>query len=62
MKLTDRERDYAVIGELARIMPDPADQLRFSRSARDLIVLAEKHPELARARGTSGLGSPRRGP
>lgn len=49
MKLTDRERDYAVIGELARIMPQPADQLRFSRSARDLIELAQSHPELARA-------------
>jgi len=49
MKLTDRERDYAVIGELARIMKEPADQLRFSRSARDLISLAEGHPELARS-------------
>lgn len=49
MKLTDRERDYAVIGELARIMPEPADQLRYSRSARDLIELSNDHPELMNA-------------
>jgi hypothetical protein len=48
MKLTDRERDYAVIGELARIMPDPADRLRFSRSARELTAMSEQHPELVR--------------
>jgi len=41
---TDREKDYVVIGELARRMKDPADQLRFSRSALDLMRLAEEHP------------------
>ena len=54
LKATNREKDYAVIGELARIMPSPRDQLRFSRSARDLIQLASQHPalvaELARER------------
>ena len=44
IKKTNRERDYAIIGELARLMSDPRDQLLYSRSARDLIALAEKHP------------------
>jgi hypothetical protein len=47
LKKTNRDMDYSVIGELARIMKDPADQLLFSRSARDLIRLAGQHPELA---------------
>ena len=46
MKQTDREKDYVVIGELARRMMDPADCLRFSRSALDLMRLAEQHPSL----------------
>lgn len=46
MKQTDREKDYVVIGELARRMTDPADQLRFSRSALDLMGLADKYPLL----------------
>lgn len=46
MKQTDREKDYAVIGELARRMTDPADGLRYSRSALDLMRLAEQQPEL----------------
>lgn len=52
MKQTDREKDYVVIGELARRMMDPAsrvdpaDCLRFSRSAIDLMRLAEQHPSL----------------
>lgn len=46
MKKTNRERDYAVIGELARLMPDAGDQLLYSRSARDLIRLADEHPGL----------------
>lgn len=45
LKLTNRDKDYAVVGELARQMADPRAQLLFSRSARDLIHLAEKHPE-----------------
>ena len=46
LKKTNREKDYAVIGELARLMKDPGDQLLYSRSARDILALAEKHPYL----------------
>jgi hypothetical protein len=46
MKETDRERDYPVIGELARTMPDPRDQIRFSRSATDLLEWARREPAL----------------
>ncbi|MFY9824123.1 MAG: hypothetical protein WAM82_22290 [Thermoanaerobaculia bacterium] len=45
LKLTNREKDYAVIGDLARLMPDPRSQLRYSRSSRDLIRIAGDHPE-----------------
>jgi hypothetical protein len=44
LKKTNREKDYAVIGELARLARDPADQMLTSRSARDLIRLAAEHP------------------
>lgn len=44
MKLTNREKDYAVVGELARLMTDPRAQLLYSRSSRDLIKLAQEHP------------------
>lgn len=46
MKKTDREKDYAVLGELARLMSDPRDQLLYSRSALDLIELVRQHPSL----------------
>lgn len=46
IKLTNRERDYAVVGELARRMTDARAQLRYSRSSRDLIELADRHPAL----------------
>jgi hypothetical protein len=46
MKKTNREKDYAVIGELARIMEKPEDQMLSSRSARDLIALSARHPDL----------------
>jgi hypothetical protein len=50
LKKTNREKDYAVIGELARRIPDVPSQLLLSRSARDLMRLAESHPgEWARA-------------
>jgi hypothetical protein len=45
MKMTMREKDYAVIGELARLLDDPRAQLLFSRSSRDLIRLARDHPD-----------------
>jgi hypothetical protein len=47
LKKTNRERDYAVIGELARLVDDPTDQLLLSRSARDLVALAARYPDLA---------------
>jgi len=50
LKLTNRDKDYAVVGELARRMSDPRAQLLYSRSSRDLIDLAAEHPaELADA-------------
>jgi hypothetical protein len=48
LKQTGRERDYAVIGELARLIESPADQMLVSRSAADLIGLAASDPSLAR--------------
>jgi hypothetical protein len=48
LKLTNRDKDYAVVGELARLMTEPRDQFLYSRSSRDLIRLAGEHPaELA---------------
>jgi len=44
LKLTNRDKDYAVVGELARLMEDPRSQLLYSRSSRDLIQLAAEHP------------------
>jgi hypothetical protein len=44
MKLTNRDKDYAVVGELARLMTDLHSQFLYSRSSRDLIKLAEEHP------------------
>lgn len=46
LKKTNREKDYVVIGELARKLTDPRDQLLCSRSAQDLITLAQQHPDL----------------
>lgn len=48
LKQTGRERDYAVIGELARLVEAPRDQLLASRSAGDLVDLARRQPQLAR--------------
>lgn len=48
LKKTNREKDYAVIGELARLLRDPRDELMLSRSARDIMKLAEQHPDLLR--------------
>jgi hypothetical protein len=45
MKMTQREKDFAVIGEIARRMPDARSQLLFSRSSRDLARLAADHPQ-----------------
>lgn len=48
MKKTNRERDYAVIGELARMMSGVDDRILYSRSARDLIRLEREHPDRVR--------------
>jgi hypothetical protein len=48
LKKTNREKDYVVIGELARILTEPEDQMLYSRSARDLMQLAAEHPDQAR--------------
>jgi hypothetical protein len=44
LKLTNREKDYAAVGELARLMTDPRAQFLYARSGRDLIALADRHP------------------
>jgi hypothetical protein len=44
LKKTNREKDYAVIGELARRMEDKQLQALYSRSARDLMQLFAEHP------------------
>ena len=46
LKKTNREKDYVIIGEIARLMKTPRDQLLYSRSARDIINLAKKYPDL----------------
>lgn len=46
LKLTQRERDYVFIGEIARKFSSPRAQMLWSRSARDLIRLAAEHPQL----------------
>ena len=48
-KQTNREKDYAAIGELARLLEDPGAALRHSRSARDILEIAARHPELIAA-------------
>jgi hypothetical protein len=45
MKMTMREKDYAVIGELARRMRGSLNQFLFSRSSRDLLRLAADYPD-----------------
>jgi hypothetical protein len=48
LKKTNREKDYAVIGELARQMENPRLEALYSRSARDLMRLAQDHPGAVR--------------
>lgn len=47
-KKTSREQDYPIIGELARRIPDVEGQLYYSRSARDIMAMAEEYPEIYR--------------
>jgi len=46
LKKTNREKDYVIIGEIARLMKDPMEQLLYSRSALDIINLAQEYPGL----------------
>jgi hypothetical protein len=56
LKKTNREKDYAVIGELARRMEDKQLQALHSRSARDLMRLLAEHPAVvAQASGERPL-------
>ena len=48
LKKTNREKDYAVIGELARMMDAPRDRIMLSRSARELLELSDKYPDLVK--------------
>ena len=48
IKMSLREKDYPIIGELARRMDAPRAALRYSRSSRDLLGLAADHPDLVR--------------
>ena len=43
LKKTNRERDYAVIGELARRMGAMEDKARYSRSAREILDICVEH-------------------
>jgi hypothetical protein len=52
LKKTNREKDFAVIGELARRMEDPRLEALYSRSARDLLRLAEQYPDAVRQAAT----------
>ncbi len=47
LKLTERERDYVFIGEIARKLTSAREQMLWSRSARDLIRLSQEHPQLS---------------
>ncbi|NJM36463.1 MAG: hypothetical protein HC845_00495 [Akkermansiaceae bacterium] len=44
MKLTMREKDYPIVGELARRLKNVDERLLFSRSARDLLQIAKDNP------------------
>ena len=48
LKMTGRERDYPMIGEIARLIPAAPDRLLASRSPSDLVSMAAEHPSLAR--------------
>ncbi len=53
LKRTNREKDYAVIGELARLLTDPREQIRASRSPRDLLALRAHEPAAFQAETAS---------
>ena len=43
IKRTNREKDYVIIGDLARLLADPRAQLRASRSPRDILSIRDAH-------------------
>jgi hypothetical protein len=49
IKATRREKDWPVIGELARRMDSIRDRLLYSRSARELREMAAAHPDAVAA-------------
>jgi hypothetical protein len=46
LKKTNREKDYAIIGELARKMEKREDRVRYGRSARDILDIYKDAPTL----------------
>jgi len=46
LKKTNREKDYAIIGELSRKLDKPEDKLRYSRSAREILAMYQNDPTL----------------
>jgi hypothetical protein len=46
LKKTNREKDYAIIGELSRKMEMLKDKIRYSRSAREIIGFYQDAPTL----------------
>lgn len=48
MKMTGREKDWPFVGELARLVDSDRERFLLSQSARDLLDLARRHPDLAR--------------
>jgi hypothetical protein len=47
IKKTAREKDWPFVGELARMLADPREQMLCSRSARDLLALHAANPRMA---------------
>ena len=46
LKKTNREKDYAVIGELSRKMKSFPEKVRYSRSARELLDFLKNGPDI----------------
>jgi len=47
IKQTGREKDWPIVGELARLLTDPGEQILYSRSPQDILRLLADHPSLA---------------
>lgn len=46
IKQTALEKDWPIVGELARLLPSPRERILNSRSARDLLAFEAQDPEL----------------